>query len=55
VIDEAGEVGILEVDPDRKDVAAAAGLVDQAAGKIRPGTGKRLLIEVDCPIRGCEL
>src|SRR5690606_26522441 len=39
VVDESGEVRVLEVDPDRQNVPAAAALIlDDAAGKIGPGS-----------------
>jgi hypothetical protein len=37
MIDEAGKVGVLEVDPDRQCMApATVGIRDDAAGEIRP-------------------
>ena len=39
VIDEAGEVGVLEVDADGQHVARARRVHDDAAGEIGPGRG----------------
>jgi hypothetical protein len=39
VIDEAGEVGVLEVNADRKDVTAAVAVTDDATGQVRPVAG----------------
>jgi hypothetical protein len=36
VIDEAGEVGVLEVDADGEHVAPAVGIADDATCKIGP-------------------
>ena len=39
VIDEAGEIGVLEVDADGQDVPPPVGIADDAAGKVGPALG----------------
>jgi hypothetical protein len=41
VIDETGEVRVLEIDADRKQVATPAAFLDDAAGEIGPASGFR--------------
>ncbi len=57
VIDDTGEVGILEVHPDRQHMSAAAFVLDDTASEIGPVSGRfahfHALIRIRHPLLSC--